>query len=162
MSRLLLAVSLSMTASVAGRLAAQETPSPPPQKPPAFVVSKPPGELPAKVIDRMKVPITAKFTLPLEVAFQEIFQAVDVKCVLDGVALKSAGITKNEVQKLSLEQKPVHEVLRALLDRSDRKQTYPEVVLIIDEEKKFVMVTTRADAAARKLTPVDFEQFRKE
>ncbi len=131
-----------------------------PRAAPMNLVVRLQDELPDKVIDRLKVPVTAKFTLPLEVAFQELFAAVDVKCVVDGVALKSSGITKNEVQKLSQENKPLHKVIQAILERSDRKQTYPDLVLCIDEEKQLVTLTTRADAAFKKLTPVDFEQWK--
>ena len=159
MVRLFSAITLCITASVAALLAGQDAASPAARQSVAPLLSRMPGELPAKVIDRLKVPITARFTLPLERAFQEIFELVEVKCFVDGIALKSSGITKNEVQKLNLEEKPVYEVIQAILDRPDRKQTYPDVVLVIDEEKKLVTVTTKADAEARKLAPVDFEQF---
>ena len=161
MTRLLSRTSFLLAVAVTLFAAAQENPATPKAPAPAPVVRAAEGELPEKVIDRMKVPITAKFTLPLERALHEIFGAVDVKCFVDGIALKSSGITKNEVQKLNLEQKPVHEVIQAILDRSDRTQTYPDVVLVIDEEKKLVTVTTKADAQAKRLTPVDFEQLRK-
>ncbi len=158
--RLSSAVSFCIAASVAGILAGQDKGAPGSRQPAAPLVTRMPGELPAKVIDRFQVPITAKFALPLERAFQEIFGAVDVKCFVDGAALKSSGITRNEVKKLSLDQKPVYEVIQAILSRKDRVQTYPDVVLIIDEEKKLVTVTTKAEAQAKKLTPLDFDTLR--
>lgn len=156
MTRLFVAFSFWLVASAAGPLAAEDDPAP---KIAMAAVSRLPGSLPDKVIDRMKVPVTAKFTLPLEPAFEEIFKAIDVKCVVDGVALKSSGITKNEVQKLSLESRPLYEVIQAILERTDRLQTYPDIVFCIDEEKKTVTVTTRASAKAKKLETLDLERF---
>ena len=156
MMRLFVALSFCLVASAAGPLTAEDDSAP---KTAMAAVSRLPGSLPDKVIDRMKVPVTAKFTLPLERAFEEIFKAIDVKCVVDGVALKSSGITKNEVQKLSLENRPLYEVIQAILKRRDRLQTYPDIVFCIDEEKKTVTITTRESAEAKKLETVDFEQF---
>jgi len=131
------------------------------KRPSPNLIERIPAELPEKVIDRLKVPVNAKFTLPLEHAFQSLFATVDVKCVVDGIALKSVGITKNEPQRLNLENKPLHEAIQAILQRKDRTQTYPEVAFCIDEEKKTVTVTTRESAKAQKLETIDFGQFQK-
>lgn len=132
----------------------------PPRVAPVDTIVRLQDELPETVIDRLKIPVTAKFTLPLELAFQELFATVNVKCVVDGASLKSSGITKNEVQKLSHENKPLYQVIQAILERPDRKQTYPDLALCIDEEKKTVTLTTRKSAETQKLETLDFEQFR--
>ena len=165
------AIGVGMVVGAWGAWLSAEDAVPPPKPataPPAVVkrpspnlIERIPTELPKKVIDRLKVPINAKFTLPLEQAFQSLFAAVDVKCVVDGIALKSVGITKNEPQRLNLENKPLYQAIQAILQRTDRTQTYPEIVFCIDEEKKTVTVTTRESAKAQKLETIDFEQFQK-
>lgn len=126
-----------------------------PSAKPSVIRTRP--ELPETVLERMQVPVTAKILLPLEQAFTEIFAAVDVKCVVDGNSLKHSGITRNEMQQLSLQDKPLHEVIQKILDRTDRTQTYPDIALVIDEKQKLVTVTTREFAKSKNLSIVDFD-----
>ncbi len=112
-------------------------------------------KLPDKIEERLRLPIDCDVTMPLEVCFTYLFGEVKLDTFVDGVALKSSGITKNEVQKLALGRTPVFKAVQAILTRADRKQTYPDIVIVLDEANKKITVTTKADAAAKGLTPFD-------
>lgn len=122
---------------------------------PAVDVADTKPALPDKVEDRLRVPVDCDVTLPLEPAFAYLLGEVGVEVFVDGNALKLSGITKNEVQTLKLGKTPPFKAIQAILNRSDRTQTYPDIVLSIDQAAKKVTVTTKADAAAKGLPIFD-------
>ena len=120
-----------------------------------FEVADTGPKLPDKIEDRLRIPIDCDVTMPLEVCFTYLFGEVKVDCFVDGIALKSSGITKNEVQKLALGKTPVFLAIQSILNRGDRKQTYPDIVLVLDDANKKVTITTKAEAAAKGMTTFD-------
>ena len=68
---------------------------------------------------------------------------------VDGDGLRQVGYTRNMPQSLQLGTIPAMECLAAIL------KPYGQMVILLDEEKKSAVVTVRAVAEAKGITPLD-------
>lgn len=111
--------------------------------------------LPERLVDRFRTKIDVEFKQEaLSTAFETIAAEARFKISVDGDALKSAGYSKNMPQDLKMTA-PAGEVLQALL----KKYAEPgkEMVIVIDEERKEVTVTTKGKAEAKGQKPHAFD-----
>jgi hypothetical protein len=89
---------------------------------------------------------------PLSDAFASIGEDIGVAFEVDGGAFKIAGYTKNMPQTLRLSGVPAIEALHKIT------KPYAKMVLIIDEPRQRVVVTTREAAAAKGQKPLQLEK----
>ena len=107
--------------------------------------------LPAKLSDRLKKSISVDFRDEfLYSAIDFIGEETTVKFKLEGNDLKADGTTQNERQNLKMEG-TAFAVLNTILSKKN-------LVMIIDEEKKLVTVTTAKAAAAKNLPVYPIEK----
>jgi hypothetical protein len=88
---------------------------------------------------------------PLSEAFASIGEEIGVTFEIDGGALKNAGYTKNMPQTFRLAGAPavdaVHKILKA----------YDKLVVVIDESRNTIVVTTREGAKAKRQKPFELK-----
>lgn len=120
----------------------KEAPSPKPVK----------SNVPDKIADRLMLKIDVDFRrTPLEEAFDYIAEEIQTTIEIDGDALKLAGYTKNMTQTFKLEQVPASEAIHTIFTQKDQEK----MVIVVDESKKRILVTTRAAAESQGLTIFD-------
>ena len=78
--------------------------------------------------------------MPLQEAWKYIGDEAKVKTDIDGDALKDAGFTKNMAQTFLLGEVPAINAIHALLEKYEPEKI--SLVVIIDEEKKLMLLTT--------------------
>ena len=98
----------------------------------------------------MKIEIDFRRT-PLQDAFAYLGEETQVEFEIDGDALKLAGYTKNMPQTFYLGTVPATKALHAILNQ------YDQMVIVLDESKQAVTVTTKAAAAQKGLKPFPVE-----
>ncbi|MBS0267272.1 MAG: hypothetical protein JSS02_35435, partial [Planctomycetes bacterium] len=118
------------------------------------------GDLPAKVVDRLKKKITVEFRRDfLYKAIEFISEETGVTFKLDGPGMKDMGVTQNEYQTFSMENVPATRVLYKILVENSRDKVWPDgkLVLIIDEDQKTATITGVNFAKNRNQTPFVFD-----
>ena len=114
-----------------------------------------PGEMesaPQKSLaQRLKTPIEIDFRrTPLEPAFEYIGGETGVTFEVDGGGLKLAGYTKNMEQNFKLGSVPAERAIAEILKK------YDQMVVVLDDAKNVAIVTTKAAAEQKGLTPATF------
>lgn len=119
--------------------------------------SKPPPKtggkkLPEKIADRLKKKIEVDFRrLPLQEAIDYIGGETSVRVSIDGDALKDAGYTKNMPQTFKLDSAPATQAIGKILSQYQTKGK--EMVVVVDEAKKVLIVTTKKFAEMKGQKP---------
>jgi hypothetical protein len=105
-------------------------------------------KLPELVKDRLNLPLEIDFRdTELHAAIDEIADGIGVKADIDGDALKDAAMTKNLKQKFNLGNVPARRALLKIF------QNHPGLVLVIDEQKKMILITTEKFAKMKGQKP---------
>lgn len=109
-------------------------------------------KVPELVADRLKTTIEIDFRqVPLQEAFEYIGEETSVKVLFDDKALQNGGITKNKPMNFKLGRVPG----TAALKKISSQFTGPgrHLVVVIDEPKKAILVTTETFAKKKGQTP---------
>jgi predicted Zn finger-like uncharacterized protein len=108
--------------------------------------SVPTKSLPEKIADRLKQKIDVDFRrTPLDEAVNYLGSETGVTVDIDGDSIKLAALTQNVPQTFKLDQVPATEVLKVMMKNHEQLQ------FVIDEEKKLLLVTSRATVEERNL-----------
>lgn len=102
--------------------------------------------------ERLKKPIEIDFRrTPLEEAFAYIGGETGVEFEVDGDALKFAGYTRNMPQTFNLGRVPAEQAIAQIL-----KPPQEKLAVVLDEANRKAVVTTKAVAEEKGLTPASF------
>ena len=114
-------------------------------------------KLPDLIADRLKLKIDIDFRrTPLQEAFAYISGEIKTTIDIDGDALKFGGYTKNMTQDMKLDAQPVKTAIAKILKNyQDPIRPEKQMVIVVDEAKKLILVTTQASCDKLKLTPFD-------
>ena len=114
-------------------------------------------KLPDLIADRLKVKIDVDFRrTPLQDAMTYIGGEIKTTIDIDGDALKLGGYTKNMTQDMKLDAQPAKVSLAKILEKySHATDKTKMMVIVVDEAKKTILVTTQAGCEKNKLTPFD-------
>ena len=117
-------------------------------------------KLPDLIADRLKVKIDIDFRrTPLQDAVAYIGGELKTTIDIDGDALKFGGYTKNMTQDMKLDAQPAKIAIKQILDKyQDPIRPEKHMVIVVDEVKKTILVTTQASCEKNKLTPFDFSK----
>jgi hypothetical protein len=118
-------------------------------------------KLPDLIADRLKLKIDVDFRrMPLQEAFAYISGEIKTTIEIDGDgALKSGGFTKNMPQELKLEGQPAKVAIAKILKNyQDPKDKTKQMVIVVDEAKKLILVSTQAWCEKDNLTPFDLSK----
>ncbi len=115
------------------------------------------AKLPDKIADRLKMKMDIDFRrTPLQEAVSFISGEIKTTIEIDGDALKAGGFTKNMPQTYKGDKLTTLEVFGMLLAKyQDPTKPSNTMVIVVDESKKLITVTTKAFAEQQKLTPYD-------
>lgn len=120
-------------------------------------------KLPPTIAERLKLPIDVDFRAsPMNESFTYIGGEIGTKFELDGDALKAGGFTKNLKQEFRMNAAPVGSVIQKIFEEAKGVDSNPEkrLVIVVDEVRKQVVVTTLAAAQKRGLVPTDLATLR--
>jgi len=114
-------------------------------------------KLPDLIVDRLKLKMDAEYS---RTAFWEAFKSVSdeikTRIDIDGDALKAGGFTKNMPQTFKLDKAPAQEVIAKILEKyQDPKKPSNTIVVVIDQDKKTILITTQAFAEQKNMTMFD-------
>ena len=112
--------------------------------------------VPELVADRLKLKIDVDFRrTPLNEAFAFIGGEIKTPIEIDGDALKLGGFTKNINQTFKMDAARTHDVIIKIFEESKGVDPKPEktLVIIVDESKKTILVTTLAAANDKQWKP---------
>jgi hypothetical protein len=114
-------------------------------------------KVPALVVDRLKMKIDVDFRrMPLQDAIAYISGEIKTPFDIDGDGLKAGGFTKNMPQTFQMDKATAQEVLVKILEKyQDTLKPGATMVIVIDESKKTLLLTTLAFAEQKNLTPYD-------
>lgn len=114
-------------------------------------------KVPDKVADRLKLKMDVDFRrTPLQEALAFVAAQIKTTIDIDGDALKSGGFTKNMPQTFKGEKLTAQEVIAKILQNyQDPQKPRNTIVIVVDETKKTITLTTKASADQQKLTPYD-------
>jgi hypothetical protein len=112
-------------------------------------------KIPDKVEERLRMPIDAEVKLGFEEAFRYILGEARVNVEVDGPGIKLLGVTKNEKQDFNLGKAPAFKALQAIILRPDKQPTYKDIVFLLDEPNKKIVITSKDGAAALNLPQFD-------
>lgn len=120
-------------------------------------VTKPSADepkLPDKIADRLKLKIDVDFRrTPLQDAFAFIAGEIKTTIDIDGDALKAGGFTKNMPQQYQADKITALDAIGRILDRyQDPQKPGNTMVMVVDEDKKTILITTLAFADQQKKT----------
>lgn len=126
-------------------------------------VTKPSAEepkLPDLIADRLKMKIDFDFRrTPLQDAFAYISGEIKTTIDIDGDALKAGGFTKNMPQDFKEDKLAAVDGIWKILGRyQDPSKPTQSMVMIVDEAKKRLLISTLAVAEQQKLTPYEFKK----
>jgi hypothetical protein len=108
--------------------------------------------LPERIADRLKRPVEIDFRrTPLEEAINYNARETQVRISLDAAALEAAGYTRNMPQEMNLGSVPATRALHEIVKQ------YSDMALVVDEEKKQAVITTKPAAARDGAQPFSFE-----
>lgn len=118
-------------------------------------------KLPDKIADRLKMKLDVDFRrTPLQEAVAFISTEIKTPFDIDGDALKAGGFTKNMPQTYQGEKMTALDAIAKILERyQDPQKPGNTMVIVVNEEKKTITLTTKAFADQQKLTP--FEVLKK-
>ena len=117
--------------------------------------------VPDMIADRLKMKIDVDFRrTPLNEAFAFIGGEIKTTFEIDGDALKLGGFTKNIAQVFKMDGAKVQDIILMIFKESKGIDPKPEktLVIIVDESKKNVVVTTLATANEKGLMPFDLSK----
>ena len=117
--------------------------------------------LPDLIADRLKMKIDVDFRrTPLNEAFAFIGGEIKTTFEVDGDALKLGGFTKNIAQVFKMDGAKVQDIIMMIFKESKGIDPKPEktLVIVVDESKKNVVVTTLATANEKGLKPFDLSK----
>lgn len=98
-------------------------------------------KIPDKIADRLKMSIFVDFRRePLQGALAYIADEIKTPIIINGDALKLSGMTQNMAQTYDLGDVPALQAIDAIIGNPDYKGT---LVIVVDEEKKSISLTTR-------------------
>lgn len=105
-------------------------------------------KVPDLVADRMKMKMDIDFRrTPLQDAFSYIAGEMKTTIDIDGDALKAGGFTKNMPQQFTGDKMTAQEAIAKILERyQDPQKPGQTMVMSINEEKKLILITTKAFA----------------
>ncbi|MEK6259431.1 MAG: hypothetical protein AABP62_12510 [Planctomycetota bacterium] len=117
-------------------------------------------KLPDLIADRLKVKIDVDFRrTPLQDAFTYISGEIKTTIDIDGDSLKMGAYTKNMTQDLKLDAQPAKVSIMTILEKySHATDKAKMMVIVVDEAKKTILVTTQAGCEKNNLTPFDFSK----
>ena len=118
----------------------------------------PTSTLPESIADRLKMKIDVDFRrTPLNEAFSFIGGEIRTPIEIDGDALKLGGFTKNIAQVFKLDGARAQDVALKIFEDSKGVNQTPDktLLLVVDETKKQILVTTLATASEKGWTPYD-------
>lgn len=112
---------------------------------------------PNMVADRLKQKVDLDFNrTPLQEAFSRIGDEIWTTIEIEGDALKSAGYTKNMPQTMKAEQvTAVQAIAKILQQYQNVRNPGQSMVIVVDEDKKRIRVTTEAFCQKQNLQPYD-------
>lgn len=112
-------------------------------------------KVPDLIVDRLKMKIDIDFRRsPLQDAFAFIGGEIKTTIDIDGDALKAGGFTKNMPQTFQGDKMLAQDAIKKILERyQDPTKPGNTMVIVIDQEKRNILVTTLAFAEQQKLTP---------
>ena len=77
----------------------------------------------------------------------------------DEDALKSAGYTKNMPQDMKLDGEPAKLALHQILEKyQDSQRPEKNMVVVVDEDRKVILVTTQTACQKKSLIPFDLTE----
>lgn len=118
------------------------------------VTSSGSSAVPDKLIDRLKMKVLVDFRrTPLQEAFGYIGESIKTEVAIDGDALKGAGFTQNMPQTLDLGEVTALEAIDGILEKYAKERD--PLVLIVDEENKKLILSTKVKSEADGLKPFD-------
>lgn len=113
-------------------------------------------KIPDLIADRLKKKIEVEFNRePLQNAFAFISQECRANVEIDGDALKDSGFTKNMPQTFTMQASGLEVVQEIIKKYTTGKPE--DMCLVIQEDKKQFLITTKKFAANQKLTPHEFK-----
>lgn len=112
-------------------------------------------KVPDQIADRLKMKIDIDFRrTPLQDAFAYISGEIKTPIDIDGDALKAGGFTKNMPQQFQGDKMTALEAIGKILERyQDPQKPGQTMVIVVNEEKKTILVSTQAFCDQQKLTP---------
>lgn len=110
-------------------------------------------KLPDLIADRLKMKISVDYRAePLWQAIEFVSTELSVPYKIEGNDLKMVGVTQNEKQEFKMDNVPASVVLYEILERkSGKARTDNRLVLILDEKKKLMTITSAKVAEEKKL-----------
>ena len=115
-------------------------------------------KIPELVADRLRMKIDVDFRrTPLNEAFAFISAEIKTPIEIDGDALKLGGFTKNIAQAFKMDATPVKDIVLKIFADSKGIDPKPEktLVVVVDESKKSLLITTLATASESGLKPFE-------
>lgn len=104
-------------------------------------------KLPDLIADRLKMKINVDYrNEPLYQAINFVGEEINVNFKIEGNDLKMVGVTQNMKQQFKMDNAPASAVLFEILDKIG-------LVIIVDEQKKLITVTSAKMADEKKLEP---------
>ena len=118
------------------------------------------GKVPELIADRIKMKMDIDFRrTPLQDAVSFIAGEMKTTIDIDGDALKAGGFTKNMPQNFSGDKMTAQEAIAKILKNyQDPQKPGQTMVISVNEEKKLILVTTKAFADQQKLPIYDVFQ----
>jgi hypothetical protein len=112
-------------------------------------------KLPDLVADRLKLKIDIDFRrTPLQDAFAYISGEIKTTIDIDGDALKAGGFTKNMPQDFKGEKMVVLDAIATIINKYQAPDKPSQtMVIVVDEAKKRILISTQAFCEQQKLTP---------
>jgi len=114
-------------------------------------------KLPDLIADRLKMKIDVDFRrTPLQDAFLFISGEIKTTIDIDGDALKGGGFTKNMAQTFQGDKLTALDAIAKILEKyQDPQKPAQTMVIVVDEAKKTILVSTKAACEQQKLTPYE-------
>ena len=118
-------------------------------------------ELPDLIANRLKRIIDVDFKrTPMQEAFAFISNEIKTPITIDGDALKAGGFTKNMPQTFQGDKISARDAIAKILEKyQDPQKPSQTMVIVVDEDKQTILVTTKGFCEKQKLTP--YEVFKK-
>jgi len=114
-------------------------------------------KVPELLVDRLKMKIDIDWRrTPLQDAFAYIANEIKTTIDIDGDALKAGGFTKNMPQDLKADKITAQEGIAKILERyQDPEKPANTMVIVVEQEKKRILVSTKAFCDQQGLTVFD-------
>jgi hypothetical protein len=120
----------------------------------AAITSAEQSAVPDRVADRLKMSVLIDFRrTPLQEAFGFIGESIRTDVTIDGDALKGAGFTQNMPQTMELGTVTALAAIDRILENYAKERD--PLVLIVDEQQKKLILSTKTKAEADGLQPYD-------